>query len=593
MISMQFFLRIIVVLVLLVTNSTSFAMIKDEREKQGWRNLKQVYENADNLEFVKNFLLNEENHVPIIFINQSPIITQEHMRAIVINPYTLLSSEDSLPFQERRTKSYNQAYYNAIEKIKQKKFELLGLDAEKTPVKNWFSTRYSNDWRIMKAVFFGTKDDVVHALDDNVKNNCTRKVIKYDLQAAITASIDCSHVKKDILELLLWEKKKFHTYTKFTKKAGKKAFELLAIAAKNKSSFNLVVAIDPYNQHNKAYFFDDEQESKTLLDCMYENDNFDAEHIKIMRDNGALRKIENKKSILTLTKDEIGLDNLMTLYKKQTLRFVRKFLADEKNYIPVYIVNTGDALANQIFFGSLINAYEKSFYENSDEQHFTEDIIKIGKMRLDETLTYEQFFYQDPINIKSLDINNPLIKAICLGNQQKIEAALVKSINREKAYHNLNKAIGAAISFNKMEALKLLLYEQKVFIRKNFSFDDIDRGKISYVLILIALCNDAAFKLVAQMDPYNANQLPWKDDNETEYKTNLDRLLSLNLAPSFYNDLASCGWITSQQVYTFNELIIDNIIKELPSRNNSQINEFNRAINNVSWNWIQKQRMSI
>ena len=116
------------------------------------------------------------------------------------------------------------------------------------------------------------------------------------------------------------------------------------------------------------------------------------------------------------------------------------------------------------------------------------------------------------------------------------------------------------------------------------------RAKVAYVLMRMNCKDRILLQLIFKIDPYNANNVPWKDDDETEYKTNMERVRGF-VSPEIYDRLISeCECLTAEQVPLYYEELIGRIIKELPSRNNDYIERFNDVMHCASWNVVRKER---
>ncbi|HLJ31494.1 MAG TPA: hypothetical protein VKU36_03600 [Candidatus Babeliales bacterium] len=540
---------------------------KIARTMYAWRHIQRMYENPqyENPECVYE----GKKILPLVLINKRPIYKKEKPHCLAIDPCKLMrdesssedDSDDNMLVLSDTKYCVQIIFNNFVHQIGQENIQYTDGNS-----------------RLIKAVLSNNKEDIAQILDKYIKTNFHYKRIKRDLYNAIMIAIHCPYVTKEILERLLWEKKKFNIYRGISF-PDIKALNLLASAAHNKDAFTSIAMIDPYNCGNKKFKYETDVEYKTILDRMYEEDYFTEEHIAIMRNFGA--KNQDQADAY-----DWAVNNLTRLYRNQNRLFVRKILSDEKNEVSTYFNFSEDSLINTFFLGSWINPYHESFYVKADEHIFTSLIMMNGLKHYAEVLKQDK----NALN----NMNNPLIQAIELGEPADIEKEIVKLLNKtdkHEIFYTLNKAIGAVCFAHSFQYRALFFCEQKMFLMKHPDlYNEQYRAKIAYVLTRMNSKSLATLQLIFKIDPYNINDLPWKDDNETEYKTNIERVRDL-VSPEIYNNLISeCECLTAQEVPLYYEELIGNILKEAPSRNHDYIEQFNNVMHCASWNVVRKER---
>ena len=140
---------------------------------------------------------------------------------------------------------------------------------------------------LINAVLFGNEQDVERELLEIFRNNNrTQESVEAEIAMAIVAAIDYYQDKDNyyILNLLLNEQKILQQ--KSNNSDSKKvlcAYDLLSIATKNIEAFKRISSIDSFETYKFSWRY--ENEGKTYIERMLDDDTFDQEHINIFCEN--------------------------------------------------------------------------------------------------------------------------------------------------------------------------------------------------------------------------------------------------------------------------------------------------------------------
>jgi hypothetical protein len=330
-------LKISVIVLVLLNNSISFGMIvKSQIEEQGKRNIARLYKNQDP-EFVSKFLLS--HYVPVMLIETTPACTGKDFEYYSVDPYKKAFYSD--PDKQFVGKEREIAELGAQRLIEEQLIlEQKVYDQQKKP--NQFYHKGCLNVPLIIATLFGDDNDVLEKLNDikdqakKHDDNTNIAVAGALVHDAIIASMSYSHIQNNGLELLVDELKALRQ--KIEKRSNKSFIEksiveiesfwnirnnpefigprssylLLSLAAKNRDAFELLSYKDPYKT-NMVLWIDDESRAKRLygqidsvpysrvicvdnpgdksrtnLDRMLEDKNFDQDNIGVFFDNGGM-----------------------------------------------------------------------------------------------------------------------------------------------------------------------------------------------------------------------------------------------------------------------------------------------------------------
>jgi len=293
----QFVVKAGIVSFLLLGNTITFGMEQYPRkyemevsplEYQGRRNLKKLYKNPDP-KYVKKML--SKHHVPVVMIDLSVRTNGQNVAIDVINPYdpSFYPNSNQQILGKKLTVIEKQRFDEAFVDCYNKRAQQ--VSAMNLPVPDSLNCKLikKND-PLMLAAILGNRNDISKKLENCVNDTY---ISPADLSARIfhatIASTCYPYTKKKNLLLLLLEQKKIQKYSNYTLPDREvNAYKLLLHSAKNKENFKIIAQADPYEMNGLAWKLNTENDYCTHMDRMNSNRNFDEDHINIMIANGGL-----------------------------------------------------------------------------------------------------------------------------------------------------------------------------------------------------------------------------------------------------------------------------------------------------------------
>lgn len=248
--------------------------------------------NSTHPEQVKKIINNKK--VPMILLDMSHLSAGEMIDITIINPY------HSSFYPKINSKALNKDWLSQLINVDVEKQKLLdqknillqnrthkisdmGIDV---PFGFTTNLRQENELFII-ATLCGSSKNMTDALDWYIDNNVLAKDISNVILSATVEYINYPYRDKDRLAYLLSEQKKVQLYSNFTLlDRGHYSFYLLLWSAKNKEDFKAIADKDPYGMNAVPWKYDDTNNSNknplfTNLDRMFNNADFDSEHIEI------------------------------------------------------------------------------------------------------------------------------------------------------------------------------------------------------------------------------------------------------------------------------------------------------------------------
>lgn len=293
-------------------------------EEVGRRNLEILYKNQDP-QFVLNFL--RSHYVPVIVVDMSPVFIEEDriIDLLIVSPYKKFfyaNPEVQFIGNEKEIEELgNRRFDSAHNEFFQKRLKLNPKMRLKLRVIPEFSI-YNFKSPLMNATLFGDDEDVSKELENSSEHRdvCMSISEHIDVSISIMASISSPHKKNNALECLLLKLNLLRQQEGIARdEVVALSYELLSCAANNKEAFELISQIDPCKCNTLKWKFQHEPETQTRtnLDRMIKDKNFDQDNMRVYRDNGGmtteeLHKMDSIGDILkklprrdiTLTDDE-------------------------------------------------------------------------------------------------------------------------------------------------------------------------------------------------------------------------------------------------------------------------------------------------